>query len=297
MQQWIRHCGLVISAGSASLDLSQLRITFEIKRSQTETPNQAQIKVYNLSEDTANLLVAEGQRVTLQAGYKDNFGVIFDGQCTQIKKGREGGTETYIEINASDGDNAYNFAFVNTTLTAGSSQADHVNVVQKSMGIGHTQKDTKSKKLPRGKVMFGEAKHIMRKSAQAHGQDWSIQDGQLQIISKDNTLKNQSIVLNSKSGLVGGAEQSTDGIKAKALLNPMIKIGALVIIDEKDVEFAKIKNTKESKKDPVNKAPTITHDGQYKVIEVTYNGDTYGNDWFSSIVCIESNAVKTGKEG
>lgn len=300
MQQWIRKCGLVISAGSSSLDLSQLRITFEIKRTQTETPNQAQIKVYNLSDDTANLLIAEGQRITLEAGYKDNFGVIFDGQCTQIKKGRENGTETYVEINASDGDNAYNFAFVNTTLAAGSSQQDHINVVQKSMGIGHTQKDVTSKKLPRGKVMFGEAKHIMRKSAHANNQDWSIQHGQLQIIAKDNTLQGQSIVLNSKSGMVGGAEQSSDGIAVRALLNPMLKIGALVIIDEKDIKLAKIKaqkKSKSSKKDPVNKASSISHDGQYKIISVTYKGDTYGQDWFSDVICTELGAVKSGKEG
>lgn len=309
MQQWIRQCGLLIVAGSETLDLSRLRITFEVKRTQSQTPNLAQIKVYNLSEDTANLIVGEGSRIILQAGYQDNFGVVFDGQCIQIKKGREDGTETYVEINASDGDHAYNYSFVNTTLIAGSTQKDHVATVQKAMGVGSTQLDTTAKPLPRGKVMFGEAKRIMRKSAHANNQDWSIQDGQLQIINSTSTLKQQAVVLNSKSGLVGGAEQSTNGIKARALLNPMIKIGGLIQLDEQDVAFAKIhsehkqeehkkkkKSTKTSKKHAANKPASIAHDGKYKVIEVSYIGDTYGNDWYSDAVCIELSAVKAGKD-
>jgi hypothetical protein len=308
--QWIRQCGLIISVGKSSLDLSQLRIRFEVKRAQTETPNQAQIKVYNLTDDTANLLIQEGQQVTLEAGYQDNFGVIFSGQCISIKKGREGGNETYVEITASDGDNAYNYSFINTTLASGSTQQDHLNALQKSMGIGKTQVDSNTKPLPRGKVMFGEAKHHMRKSAHANNQDWSIQDGHLQVISQTNTLKTKAIILNSKSGLIGGAEQSTNGIKAKALLNPMIKIGAQIVIDEKDVQQAKLtagakppkagkkpkKPSKTDSKHSANKPATITHDGAYKVIEVSYLGDTYSTDWYCDITCIEAGAVKSGKE-
>ncbi|HET8689332.1 MAG TPA: hypothetical protein VFM18_22205 [Methanosarcina sp.] len=305
MQQWIRQCTLLISGGGSALDVSQMRIVFTVKKTQNETPNQAQIRVYNLSTTTENQIVHEGQRVTLQAGYKENFGVIFDGDIIQVKKGRENGVETYVEIIASDGDKAYNFSVINTTLSAGSTQADHVNVANNAMGLGKSQIDSGGQPLPRGKVIFGNARDVLRQTAQSNNQNWSIQNGQLQMIAKNGLLSGQAIYLNSKSGLIGGAEQSNNGIKAKALLNPMIKIGGAVIIDEIDVQYAKIKAPKPPKKHkseedpskPVNKPAEISKDGAYKVIEVEYKGDTYGSDWYSEVICIDIQAVQNGTEG
>ncbi len=305
MTQWIRQCTLLISGAGEAWDVSKMRITFSVKKTQNESPNQAQIRVYNLEKNTEHQILSEGQRVTLQAGYKDNFGVIFDGDIIQIKKGREQGTETYVEIIASDGDKAYNYAIINQTLSAGSKQSDHINAAQKTMGLNSGQVDTTDKPLPRGKVMFGNSRDVLRQSAQANGQNWSIQDGRLQFINKNGLLNGQAVVLNSKTGLIGGAEQSNDGVKAKCLLNPMIKIGSAVIIDEQDVAYAKIKasvkeKSKQSETDsnaPVNKPAEIAKDGAYKVIGVEYKGDTYGNDWECELICIDIQAVKNGTEG
>jgi hypothetical protein len=294
----MRFCSLIVSGKGDALDFSKFRISFEIKKSENETPNQAEIKIYNLAQDTENKIINEFTRVTLQAGYVDNFGVIFDGEITQSKRGRENGTDTYVIISASDGDDAYNNTIINTTLSAGSSQADHVGVISKAMGIGTAHIEMTGQKLPRGKVMYGHAKDVLRTSAYSNEQDWSIQDGQLQILSKFSLLPNQAVVLNSQSGLIGGAEQSTKGIKAKALLNPMLKIGAHVIINEADVAVAKLPS-KYNEKDNIvyskeaDKMALIAKDGSYKIIGANFVGDTFGNDWYSDIVCIDVDATIT----
>src|SRR5690348_5163435 len=101
--QWIRKIGLVVyskarwveaqlpdpATGSRlrqvttnaneGLDLSEMRIQFRISQSDTETPNTAIIRVYNLSPETARKVQGEFQRVVLQAGYENaSYGVIFD---------------------------------------------------------------------------------------------------------------------------------------------------------------------------------------------------------------------------
>lgn len=294
MQQWIRKCTLIVSNNGAGLDLSQLRITFEVTKTDNETPNHAQIKIYNLNKDTENQIINEFTRITLQAGYEENFGVIFDGEIVQSKRGRDNGVDSYVVVDASDGDSAYNYAIINTTLSAGSSQNDYINAVVSSMGIDKGYTAPSNKTLPRAKVMYGSARNIIRKSAQTNGQNWNIQNGKLQLLGKADVLPYQGIYLNSKSGLIGGAEQSTKGIKAKALLNPMLHIGAKVIINEEDVALAsKLPKQTDPTKNPLvdgndpAKLALIAKDGAYKIIGANFIGDTRGNDWYSDIVCID----------
>ena len=292
--QYIRRCNLIVAnEAGEGLDLSSLRITFKIKKSDAQTPNTAEIRVYNLAEETANRIRKEFQNITLQAGYESNYGLIFNGNIKQIRFGRENGTDTFIDIAAADGDDAYNFAVVNTTLAAGSKQSDQIGAAAGSMAgrgvaTGHIDA-TGDAKLPRGKVMYGMARNYLRQSAEASNTSWSIQDGKVQFVSLTGVLPNQAVLLNSKTGLVGQPEQTNDGIKVRCLLNPMLRIGGKVQINEKDVAEAKLPDT--NKDAQANKPAAIEADGFYRLLVVEHSGDTRGNDWYSDLVCLGVDAT------
>ena len=82
-QQWIRKVGLVVSNGPGSdgIDLSNMRIKFRTFQADLpSTPNHVEIRIYNLSDDTANKVQKEFTSVHLDAGYEGgSYGVIFDG--------------------------------------------------------------------------------------------------------------------------------------------------------------------------------------------------------------------------
>lgn len=292
--QYIRRCNLIVAnEAGEGLDLSNLRITFKIKKSDAQTPNTAEIRVYNVAEETANRIRKEFQNISLQAGYESNYGLIFNGNIKQVRFGRENGTDTFIDIAAADGDEAYNFAVVNTTLAAGSKQSDQIGAAARSMAgrgvaTGHID-PTGDAKLPRGKVMYGMARNYLRQSAEASNTSWSIQDGKLQFVSLTGVLPNQAVLLTSKTGLVGQPEQTNDGIKARCLLNPMLRIGGKVQINEKDVAEAKLPDT--SKDAQANKPAAIEADGFYRLLVVEHSGDTRGNDWYSDLVCLGVDAT------
>ena len=294
-RQYLRRCKLIVStAGGSGLDLSGLHIKFAVKKADAQTPNTAEIRVYNVAETTVARIRKEFSRVVLQAGYESNYGVIFDGNIKQVRFGRENGTDTYIDIAAGDGDDAYNFAVVNTTLAAGAKQSDQIGAAANSMsGRGVRQGyigETGETKLARGKVMYGMARDYMRQSAEASDTSWSIQDGKLQFVPMTGVLPNQAVVLNSKTGLVGQPEQTNDGIKARCLLNPMLKIGGKVQIDEKDVAQAKLPDT--TKDAQANQPADIAADGFYRLLVVEHSGDTRGNDWYSDLVCLDIDATQ-----
>lgn len=297
--QYLRYCKLIVStAGGNGLDLSALHIKFAVKKADAQTPNTAEIRVYNVSENTVARIRKEFARVILQAGYESNFGVIFDGNIKQVRFGRENGTDTYIDIAAGDGDDAYNFAVVNTTLAAGAKQSDQIAAAGAQMSgrgvkTGYIA-DTGGQRLARGKVMYGMARDYMRQSAEASDTSWSIQDGKLQFVPATGVLPGQAVVLNSKTGLVGQPEQTNDGIKARCLLNPVLKIGGRVQINEKDVAEAKLQDT--TKDAQVNKPADIAADGSYRLLVVEHTGDTRGNDWYSDLICLDVDATAPEKQ-
>lgn len=288
-RQYLRRCNLIVANEKGEgLDLSQLRIVFSIKRSDAQTPNAAEIRVYNVAAETANRIRKEFTSVTLQAGYESNYGIIFAGNIKQVRIGRESGVDSFIDIAAGDGDNAYNNSVVNTTLAAGASQRDQINASSQAMaskGVSQGYIDnTGSSKLARGKVMYGMSRDYLRQSAEASNASWSIQDGKIQFVQLTGVLPSQAVVLNSKTGLIGVPEQTNDGISAKCLLNPMLKIGGKVQINENDIA--------EAPKNSDKKPPEIEADGFYRILVVEHNGDSRGNDWYSQLTCLGIDATQ-----
>mgnify|MGYP006921292989 CR=1 FL=1 len=297
-EQYLRKINLVVYDTQLNgLDLSDLRIKFSVKRADTETPNAADIRVYNLSKETAlsiliNLSPTERQpnrgRVILQAGYQGNYGVIFQGNIKQIILGRESATDTFIDIVAGDGDRAYNFAVVNATLAKGSTQIDQVNAAVTAMSpkgvtAGHLG-IMPPEQLPRGKVMYGNARNYLRDVAQSTKKTWSIQDEKITFVPLKSYLPGERVVLTSKTGLIGTPQQTNVGVNVKCLLNPLIQIGGRVDISEATVSDFKIDLTK------INSAANIpapqTADGVYYVLVVEHSGDTRGIEWYSSLICL-----------
>lgn len=288
-QQYGRKIDLIVFGTDFNgLNLSELRIKFSVKRSNTMTPNMADIRVYNLEEKTALRIRDEFKRVILQAGYEGNYGVIFQGNIKQVILGRESATDTFIDIIAGDGDFAYNFSIVNSTLAAGSTQGDQANMLigtmnSKGVTAGHVG-DMPSEKLPRGKVLYGTSRDYLRNIAQTTDKSWSIQDEKVTFVSNKSYLPGERVVLTSKTGMIGTPQQTNEGVNVKCLLNPNIKVNGLIQIDNASVEKFKINLTVPNS--AANIPASLTADGVYFVFVIQYDGDTRDVVWYSSLVCL-----------
>jgi hypothetical protein len=298
-KQWLRKASLIVgSTGGLALDLSALRFTFHIARGDVETPNSARIRVYNVSDDTAHQAGSkEFNRVVIQAGYDGNYGVIFDGSIVQARKGRETPTDTYLDITAADGDMAYNFAVVNTTLAAGSVAADQVQVCTQAMAqfdvsTGYTPPMT-TNRLPRAKVMFGMARNYMRAVADTQQMLWSIQDGKLQMVPSTSYVPGTIPVINAATGMIGMPQQTQNGINVKMLLNPMVRIGGLIKLDNSSIQKTdySLRLGDQAENANAQLQNKINGDGLYYVMTNSQSGDTRGNDWYTEVVCLAVDAT------
>ena len=289
MRQWLRQCRLVIGKNGKGLDLSQLRITFDVKKDDQSTPNSARICVYNPAPDTINRALKEFDTVSLDAGYVDGMGLIYAGNLIQVRRLRRG-ADIILELSAGDGDTAYNYGVVSTTLAAGAVNRDKLMALGRGMAVGNVDMAGAlvgvggGRALPRGKVLFKPVKDYMREYGRDTGSAVFIDSGKLQTIKRDGYLPGTPVELAPGTGLIGAAQQTLDGVEASSRLNPEIKIGGLVHIDPAYLVAADTTNVQPDKKTGKKKTVHQAAGGYYRVISTHYTGDTHGAPWNVKIV-------------
>jgi len=246
---------------------------------------------------------SEFKSVVINAGYeKGNYGVIFQGYIKQFRIGKESNVDSYLDILASDGDIAYNQAFVNETMAKGSTRADVINAAAKAMNLpvdyGIFKTDVQHIPSIRGKVLFGMARDKIKNESNNLNSGWSIQNGRIQIIPQNSYLKGEIVKLNSASGLIGIPEQTDEGIRFRCLLNSKLRIGGLVQIDNSIInQTMQSVNSNSSINGPVQLPAQIQYnsyrlqplaplsdDGVYRLFVVEHEGDTRGQPWYSNLI-------------
>ena len=295
--QYDRKLSLLIGNDDKALDLSSLRVRFSIRRGDISTPNSADIRVYNVSDETAQRIVSEFARVRLEAGYAGNFGLIFDGTVMQIRRGRESQTDTYLDITAADGDSAYNFSVINCSLAAGATLDDQLGACLKDMEpygitLGH-KPELPTNKLPRGKVLSGMVRDYLDGIAEAAAAKWSIQDGKLYLIPLADYLPGEALEITAATGMVGLPEQTINGINLKMLLNPGVKIGRLIRLNNASIQQARLGLGvyDQMPNDMLQRQGKLNNDGLYYVMVANHTGDTRGNEWYTSAICLAVDAT------
>lgn len=287
-----------------ALDLSSFRFRFRTEQADLPSPNNCEIRVFNLSDSTMRQVLQEYSEVVLQAGYENgNFGVVFRGTVRQWRIGKEDSKTSYLDILAADGELGYNNAVVSTTLSRGATVQEQLDAIRagfQSWGLdigynGIAPGDAQA--LMRGKVMFGLARTALNSVARTTGTTWSIQDGKINIIPLDGYLPGEALVLNRDTGLIGRPEQTAEGVRVRCLLNPRIVPGGLVQIDQASVNRLVVAGGNPSSLAYNSNTrpmflPTVATDGLYRVFVAEHSGDTRAHSpYYSELVCLAANRM------
>lgn len=269
------------------LDLSDLHVQFHVYQAETSIPNWATIRVFNLSDATLSRVQGEFQYIHLAVGYGGNVATLFKGQIRQFNAGRRvNATDTFIDFVCQDGDEGYNWSFVNQTLAAGWTYDDVRGVAHKAFGeydLTPGYQDTlPGVKFPRGKVLYGAARDHMDSITDNTGISWSIFNGNLVGVKLTGSLPQEAISLTPSTGLINLPQQTVDGITLRCLINPKIRYGSLIHLDNQDIQTASVNIAYGA----VNYIPGFDKNGLYHVYCANHTGDTRGNDWYSDIICV-----------
>jgi hypothetical protein len=149
----------------------------------------------------------------------------------------------------------------------------------------------------RGEVLYGMGRAHLSAIAQKANARWSIQNGQLQMVSQTGYRPGTAVVLNSSTGMIGMPQQTQGGIDVTCLLNPNIKIAGLVQIDNASIQRSLVGGlalrAPATAENPTGRTdnlpgflPKLTNDGFYMVLVCEHEGDTRGQPWYSKLTCL-----------
>lgn len=303
VRQWNRVVQVVIGKGGSGVLVEDLRVQFKVTKTQDSTPNEAIIKIYNLSPENEAKIKNEFDEIILNAGYKGAAELVFRGNIKYVYRYKDG-TDYITEIEAGDGDKDFTRAVMNETLAAGTTNSQLVDrAVGSFKGLGGTTKgpiQLNERSRLRGRVISGNTRDILRDISSESGADWSIQDGQLEIIKVDSIRPGEAILITAETGMLGAPEVNDKGIEVRCLLNPKIRINGALKLDNNGIKAKRLKEKAKKlgiKEEPQGGVARLDPDGIYKVIKLEHQGDNRSNEWESVSLCIALDAPIPAKKG
>lgn len=261
---------------SQAVVIEGLRCVFRVDRDLEKNANKLELSVYNLSETTRARLQRKADKIYLQAGYHNTVKQVFSGDIRQVDQTREG-PDWVTKFYAGDGERALRFARFSNTYRPGTTVREVVRAIADALGVDSSAAISQAESLlvggldqfVTGYAFHGKASTALDEVLDSVSLTWSIQDGTLQILRRDQPLQGQVVVISPESGLIGsptfGSPDEKDGppiLQVKSLLQPSIRCGGQV-----EVRSERIK-------------------GQFKVIKLSHTGDTHGGDFYTDLECV-----------
>ena len=246
-----------------------LDAVFNVEKSIKPEPNLCELIIYNLTPDNrSQLLELQTPTVRIEAGYVDAMSLLYIGQVRRTVIERDG-ADIITRLETADSEKAFKSARVNIPLGPQTPIATALRGIVRSLGvkegnIAQVVNDLKFKGVgsffSQGTVLSGASSRVMSDFARSAGLDWSIQDGQIQLVNRNQALKGTAVFLSSSSGLVGTPSLDAEGkLSCVSLLQPDIIPGRFLVLESENVS------------------------GNFRVERVRYSGDTSGQDWYAII--------------
>jgi len=245
-----------------------LRVVFKVEASLAKSANTAKIEVYNLAETTRAKVSEKGIATTLEAGYSGRSSQIFGGKLEAGKSKRDG-VDWVTSFQSTDGGPQLRAARINLSFKKVAATEAFQRVVDTlGIGIGNANEKMRAgnirgklEQFSNGLVLSGPSQRELDRLARTFGYDWSVQNGQLQLLGPTDAIEpGDAIVLNSDSGMIGSPESGEKGIvEVRSLLIPQLTPGRVVSLESRQIN------------------------GFFRVEKVTYQGDTRGSDWYADL--------------
>jgi hypothetical protein len=182
-----------------------LAVEFDVSKDLTQETNKAKFTIRNLTEESRAKIEKQDLRVDFYAGYRDNDGPkrIFTGSIIRATTTDEGNhIKTVIE--ASDGQIAVRDAVFSLSYAPGTSGLIVVKAIAANMGLPLVLGDgVKFAAYTNGYSFVGHGGDALTEVCGGNGLDWSIQNGNIQIILNGGSLASRGLVFSPSSGLIG----------------------------------------------------------------------------------------------
>lgn len=248
---WLRQASLLVA--EKEIKHPELHMEFRVDFDDDPEPTLAEVKVYNLSQDTISKL-KKGVPAVLNAGYQSNVGTIFLGRIEDAKT-QWSGVDKITTITIGDGAEEWMKTTVSKTFKQGTKASQVIRGIIGLFGleVGEISLE-QDVTYVKGKVVHGQLQSELRKIVVDDCKSkLTITNGVISIRPPNNGVQT-GFLLNSDTGLIGTPE-TIEGEGADytvtCLLNHRIREDSLIRIE------------------------SSTANGDFRVVKGTHDGSTW----------------------
>jgi len=261
---------ITLNTGEAVIIKPNIRIQFDSVKSVDAGLNSCRVRIYNLSKDKRKKLVKDDTdtktklEFLLKAGY-NKIETLFKGfilECFSEKSGADIVTTAVSMDGLVDAQGSY----TSTTVKKG----DAINVILKDMPNTTRARISERPVVNRAKVLVGNSLKLVENNLK-DDETYYIDEGKLYIIKQNEVVSDIIPLVNASTGLLNTPTKKKYEVTFNTLLNPTIRIGCQVKIESIYAENL---------------------NGTYKVLTITYRGDSTGTDWSQEVICVRLNETK-----
>lgn len=258
--------------GTIGTKPAALRVRFEVEKTIFgASPNHSKIELFNLSVESRSS-IKKGYLVQLLAGYSTLknksplIGTIFTGNVYTAKSDRNG-PEIITTLECLDGGSAITYAVLDKSYGPGTTLVQILTDIATAMSLTTTSNPAAvsagvaigipEQTFNNGFVCKGPCKDSLDMLLKPQGLEWSVQNGNLNIIPKTAFDGNTAQVVSVETGMIGVPSLNEYFVQFTSLLNPKLVPGALVQIFSENTLL----------------------NGFYKIRKAKYTGDSHDNHW------------------
>lgn len=266
--------------GQVGRVISGLRVTFDIEKSLEKDPNKATVEIYNLSKQTLALVEDSQAYIVLRAGYGSTLKTLYQGDIAKLATKRNG-PDKVTSFECSDGEVELTTKTAELSFEPGAKFGQVFDTISGQLGFapGKQQGINRNDTFLSGVSFSGFLGDSLSGLLGKQDLDWSVQDGQLQVLPPLGSTDEEVVVLTNETGLIGNPQRvkvinaalikskdvtkQNSGVSLVSLLNPEFRPGRRVKVMSREVT------------------------GVYRIQKINHKGDTHGQDYYSTLECIE----------
>ncbi len=240
-----------------------LHVCFSIEKSNAESPNDAKVQIWNLSDTNLNIVEEKDCIVELKAGYGDTMALVLVGNVSSAITTRDN-ADRMTELQVVDGMVELRDSVISVSVNGKVNCKEVYERIANAMGMSIVfANDLSFNILPNGFSYVGKAKNALQKLAKCCGHQWTIQNQVIQITWPGRSVATKGYLLSSETGLInipkkitiGSGKEEKTGWEVEYLLNGAIGVNDIVELQ------------------------SSTASGYFLVHKVTIDGDNMEGDW------------------
>jgi hypothetical protein len=197
--------------GETGIEITDLKISFEVKKTEKESLNEAVVRIYNLSDHTISLISGKDKALVLRAGYEDE-GVkgLFFGSIKDIETGSAAPDRETV-ITAYDGYKNGKEKVISVSYKPGVSRKAVFQDLIQALDLPVQGIDLVSGSFPGGFSFIGQVTAALEKVVKAVGGiSWTIQNETFLVYQNSQPATVTGLYLSPGTGLLGSPEDISE---------------------------------------------------------------------------------------